>query len=106
MSKIKWLFFDIGSTLVDEQKAYDHRIRDMISNTDLTFGQVNAKRVELARQGLDGNAAVIRFLGLVKTPWHGEDEALFPDTEIMLRYLKSCGYKLGIIANQVIVKGN
>ena len=28
---IQWLFFDIGSTLIDEEAAYDHRIRDMIA---------------------------------------------------------------------------
>ncbi len=37
MLKSEWIFFDIGSTLVDEQEAYDHRIRDMIAGTDLTF---------------------------------------------------------------------
>ena len=33
----KWIFFDIGSTLLDETEAYDHRIRDMISGTNITF---------------------------------------------------------------------
>ncbi len=28
--EVLWVFFDIGSTLVDEQEAYDHRIRDMM----------------------------------------------------------------------------
>ena len=32
----KWIFFDVGSTLVDESKAYDHRVRDMIANTNIT----------------------------------------------------------------------
>ena len=30
MNAIRWIFFDIGSTLVDEEEAYNHRIRDMI----------------------------------------------------------------------------
>ena len=25
---IKWIFFDVGSTLVDETEAYDHRVRE------------------------------------------------------------------------------
>ena len=25
---IKWLFFDIGSTIVDEHLAYEHRMRE------------------------------------------------------------------------------
>lgn len=28
---IQWIFFDVGSTLVDETAAYDHRVRDMIA---------------------------------------------------------------------------
>ena len=30
---IKWLFFDIGSTLVDETETYNHRIREMLQGT-------------------------------------------------------------------------
>ena len=40
---IKWIFFDVGSTLVDETKAYDHRIWDMIENTDITCSSFDAK---------------------------------------------------------------
>lgn len=28
MNKIKWIFFDVGSTLIDETECYNHRIRD------------------------------------------------------------------------------
>lgn len=101
MKKVKWVFFDIGSTLVDEQKAYDHRITDMIAGTDLTFEEVSNKRVELAQQGADGNAAVIAYYGLKKTPWHSEDETLYADTKAVLEELVNRGYRLGILANQV-----
>lgn len=47
----QWLFFDIGSTLVDEEAAYNHRITDMIAGTELTFKEVCEKRVEYAQQG-------------------------------------------------------
>ena len=97
---IKWIFFDVGTTLVDEEKAYDHRVFDMIKDTNITFEEFNNKRIELARQGLDGNSAAIKHFNLIKTPWHSEDEVLFKDTIYVLEYLKSKGYKLGIIANQ------
>ncbi len=100
MQMPEWIFFDIGSTLVDEQAAYDHRIKDMIAGTNLTFEEAHAKRIELALQGLDGNSAIIKFFGLTKTPWHSEDETLYADADRVLRDLKSRGYKLGIIANQ------
>ena len=34
---IKWLFFDVGTTLVDEEKAYDHRVLDIIKDTNISF---------------------------------------------------------------------
>ena len=94
---VKWIFFDVGTTLVDEEKAYDHRVFDMIKDTNITFEEFNNKRIELARQGLDGNSAAIKYFNLNKTPWHSEDEVLYEDTIDVLEYLKSKGYKLGII---------
>ncbi len=97
---IQWLFFDIGSTLIDEEAAYDHRIRDMIAGTTLVFEEVHNKRLEFAQDGLDGNSEIISYYGLMKTPWHTEDERLYPTVNSVLEYLRNRGYKLGIIANQ------
>ena len=41
---VQYIFFDLGSTLVDETKAYEHRINDMIEGTDITFEQFQEKR--------------------------------------------------------------
>lgn len=95
MTKITHIFFDIGSTLVDETECYNHRIRDMIAGTEITFERFREKQ-EL----IDFDEAA-KFFGLTKTPWHSEDERLFPDTADVLRYLFDKGYTLGIIANQV-----
>lgn len=38
--KVKWIFFDVGTTLVDETEAYDHRIRDTIEGTELRFWRI------------------------------------------------------------------
>lgn len=100
MTEIKWIFFDVGSTLVDETEAYDHRVREMIADTNVTFQEFDGIRVSLARQGLDGNSAAIKHFGLIKTPWHAEDEVPYPDTLHTLQQLSNKGYKLGIIANQ------
>ncbi len=96
----KWIFFDVGSTLVDETEAYHHRIQEMIKGTELSFDTVDKKRIEFARLGFDGNSEIIRFFNLKKTPWHPEDELLFDDALDILNYLEEKGYKLGIIANQ------
>lgn len=97
---IQWIFFDVGSTLVDETEAYDHRVRDMIADTNITFEEFDKMRIALACQGLDGNSAAIKHFGLAKTPWHSEDEIPYPDAQSTLAALRQKGYKLGIIANQ------
>ncbi len=96
----KWIFFDVGSTLVDETEAYNRRTREMIKNTDITFSVFDNKRIELAKKGFDGNSEAIKYFGLKKTPWHSDYEMLFEDASDTLRILKNRGYKLGIVANQ------
>ncbi len=97
---VKWIFFDVGSTLVDETEAYDHRVRDMISGTSITFKEFDDARIALAQRGLDGNSAAIKHFGLTKTPWHSEDEVPYSDAQSTLVALRQKNYKLGIIANQ------
>ena len=99
---IKWIFFDVGSTLIDESEAYDHRVREMIADTSITFKEFADVRIALARQGLDGNSAAIKHFGLTKTKWHSEDEVPYSDAHGTLVALIDKGYKLGIIANQKI----
>ena len=76
---IRWIFFDIGSTLVDEEEAYNHRIRDMIQGTSITFEQFSEKQIQYAKAGFSGDQKAIEYFGLTKTPWHSEDEVPFPD---------------------------
>ena len=96
----KYIFFDVGTTLVDEEKAYDYRAYEMIQNTNITFEEFDNKRIELAKQGLDGNSVAIKELGLTKTRWPSEKEILYDDAIELLEYLKNKKYKLGIVANQ------
>ena len=96
---VKWVFFDLGSTLIDEEKADLHRILDMIAGTDITAEEFRSKRIELIRSGLSGDHAIAHF-GLTKTPWHCEDETPCPDAVPILEELSRRGIKLGVIANQ------
>lgn len=49
MSHIKWLFFDLGSTLIDETQADLHRIQEMIAGTDITVEMYYKKRLGIAK---------------------------------------------------------
>ena len=40
VEKIKWLFFDVGSTLIDEHLAYEHRMREIAEAAGITFEKV------------------------------------------------------------------
>lgn len=99
MENIKWLFFDMGSTLIDESKAQEHRIREVIAGTDITYEQFMEKKIYFAKQNKPADLETIKYYGLTKTPWHKEDEFLYPDAEICLRKLHK-SFKIGIIANQ------
>jgi len=68
MKGFKWIFFDVGTTLVDERDAYDSRVRDMIEGTEISFEEFDSKRIEFAKQGREGHSSAIRFFGLAKTP--------------------------------------
>ena len=100
LKNIQWVFFDLGSTLIDETKADHHRIQDMIAGTDITVESYCAKRFEMISKGIGGDQGAIEFFSLTKTPWHSEDELPYPDAIPMLAELKRRGYKLGVIANQ------
>lgn len=63
---IKWIFFDVGSTLIDETEAYNHRIRDSIEGTDITFEEFNEKRIFFAKQNLKGELEAIKYFELKK----------------------------------------
>ena len=97
---VKWVFFDLGSTLIDETAADARRIQEMTSGTDVTEDEYREKRLEMIRKGRNGDLCAIEHFGLTKTPWHSEDEVPYPDVFPTLTELKRRGYKLGVIANQ------
>ena len=97
---VKWVFLDLGSTLIDETAADTRRIKEMISGTNITEEEYREKRLEMIRKGRNGDLSAIEYFALTKTPWHSEDEVPYPDAVPTLTVLKRRGYKLGVIANQ------
>lgn len=98
--QIEWLFFDVGTTLVDESRAKVHRILDAIEGTDISYEQVYTQAAQLAKQGnAESLKSVLKSLGLPITPWHREDEVVYPDADECLARLHR-RYRIGVIANQ------
>lgn len=51
---IKWLFFDIGSTLVDEHIAFGHRFRDIADLANIEYEQIYNDAIELYKHNKKG----------------------------------------------------
>lgn len=96
---IKWLFFDVGSTLVDEHLAYEHRMREMADLANTTYSSVYETAMTFYKQNKKGDLEAAKLLGVELPKWHKEDEILYSDAAKCLEIL-SGRYKIGIIANQ------
>lgn len=96
---VKWLFFDVGSTIVDEHIAYEHRIKDIANKANATYNSVYKTMIKLYKQNKKGDLETAKLLGVELPQWHIEDEILYSDTYNCLSVL-SDKYKIGIIANQ------
>lgn len=98
---VKWLFFDVGSTLVNEERAYEHRMRDMAEAVNEPFEKIYEIAMNFYKQNKKGDLETAKLLGLPKPIWHREDEVLYPDAKACLEKL-SKKYKIGVIANQSV----
>lgn len=99
IKEIKWLFFDVGSTIMNEQIAYEHRMRDIADMANISFEKVYEMAMAYYRQNKKGDLEAARELGVALPQWHKEDEFLFEDAIRCFETL-SKKYKIGIIANQ------
>lgn len=98
--EIQWLFFDIGSTLVDEEKAYEARIKTAISGKKISYQLFYDKMLSYFKENKKGDLEALNFYGLERPAWRTDLETLYPQTKEILEQLGQ-EYKLGIIANQL-----
>ena len=98
--EIQWLFFDIGSTLVDEEKAYEARIKTAISGKNISYQLFYDKMLSYFKENKKGDLEALSFYGLERPAWRTDLETLYPQTKGILEQLGQ-DYKLGIIANQL-----
>ena len=96
---IQWIFFDIGSTLVDEANAYRRRIRDTVAGSSVSEDAFYETMLRFYRQSKKGDKEAARTFGLTLAPWPSQDERLYPEAEDCLCRL-STRFSLGVIANQ------
>ena len=99
IENIKWLFFDMGSTLVDESAAYESRMRNVAKIANVTYEYVYETAIRFYKENKKGDLETMKLLNVEKPEWKHEDEILYSDTEDCLKKL-SGKYKIGVIANQ------
>ena len=100
MKNIKWLFFDLGSTLIDESECYQLRYREAVAGTTISVADFEKKVIEFSKQNQRGDHEAVKYYGIKLPPWHKEAEKPYNDTEYVLDQLSGKGYRLGVIANQ------
>lgn len=98
---IKWLFFDLGSTLINEQLAYEHTFQDIAKQVHKSYEEIYSEAVEFYTQNKKGNIELFIKYELEKGKWYMEDEIPYKAAEICLQELGS-KYHIGIIANQAL----
>lgn len=103
---IKWIFFDLGSTLLDEELAYREYTEECVKmldslGMDISVSVYRGKMEEFAREGLDPiRATWNHFAPNHPRPlWTNRGVKPYPETVEVLETL-STEYQLGIIANQ------
>lgn len=99
LKDIEWLFFDVGSTLINEEKAYEHRMRDMAGAANKSYEEIYELAINFYKENKKGDLEVTKLLGLPKQKWYFEDEVLYKETVSCLEQLSKT-YKIGVIANQ------
>lgn len=95
----EWLFFDVGSTLMDESEAYAHRFWDIAELAGVPYDEVRQKAMAFYRENKKGDLETAKVYEVSLARWHTEDERLYPDAATCLEKLHR-RYRIGIIANQ------
>ena len=106
-SKIKWIFFDMGHTLLDEDEVHISRLEELteeLSEQGKILPSVEEMLAEMIDFGTKGARSPFgeiakKYGSKKKYPYVPALEIPFPETEETLRRL-SKKFKLGIIANQ------
>ena len=97
--EIKWLFFDVGSTLIDESRVYEDRMKKIAELSGITPQQIYEHAISLYRRNKKGDLEIAKQLGIELPKWESQYEKLYTDSENCLKRL-SRNYEIGIIANQ------
>ncbi len=95
----EWLFFDVGWTLVNEDNAFEDRLRKIAEAANTTYDNVYETALNFYKQNKKGDKETAKLLGVDLPVWQKEYETLYADAVQCLEFL-SGKHKIGVIANQ------
>ena len=96
---IKYIFFDLGATLVDESDVYKSRCQFAIRQLGIDPAEFMNKVYEEAKVSPTPIRTAAKAYGVVLPEWDSSLEKLYEGAFDIVSYLYG-KYKLGIIANQ------
>lgn len=105
MENIKWLFFDIGYTLVNEDKCHSKRIKDTIlkqkaNGKEYSYNEIYEAMVQASSDYNQPYPTALKLLGINELePYPKELEIPYANSKSVLKKLHTI-YNIGIIANQ------
>lgn len=102
---IKYIFFDLGSTLIDETACINARIEAALSSPNAPSREEFMGKVrECAATSWQFVKDAAEFYGIDVPKWDSALEKVYPEAYMVLEKLHE-KYKLGIIANQSLGAG-
>lgn len=97
---IQWIFFDLGSTLIDETDCIEYRAAETLKQAGAPSKEEFYGQMEyFASVNMLPYKDTVKKFGLEKVGWFKELEKLYPESQEVLQSLHG-RYNLGIIANQ------
>ena len=99
MNKIEWIFFDVGSTLMNEEIPFKRKFEEISKKANVLFEEVYEKAIEFYKDNKKGDIEVARVYNVDYGEWDNTGEYLYSEALDSLKQLAS-KYKIGIIANQ------
>ena len=96
---MRWIFFDLGATLVDESDVYKSRCEYAIRQMNIDPAEFMNRVYEEAKISPTPIRTAAKAYGVVLPEWDSSLEKLYEGAFDIVSYLYG-KYKLGIIANQ------
>jgi len=87
---IEWLFFDIGSTLINEEKVYKERFETIAKSSGYKYEYIYDKILNYYKNNKKGDLEVAKEFCVKLPKWNFRLEELYPETKKVLEFNIAC----------------